>query len=109
MIPLLGSVSLLAIVLLLYILARLSERFGAVIKMQPLYRYYYPAGGLISFSFLIHLVVINSQLIPGLNLSWLTASWLLLLVYYLPLGVGLTISLIVTWRYWSWLVTEGDG
>ena len=107
--PLLGSLATLAIVLLVYILAKLSARFGTVIKMQPIYRYYYLAAGLMTISFLIQILVSVPHLIPGVNLAWLASSWLLLLVYHLPLVIGVTISLIITWRYWSWLVTERDG
>lgn len=107
--PLLGSLATLAIVLLIYILAKLSERFGTVIKMRPIYRYYYWAAGLITISFLVQILVSAPGLIPGVNLAWLASSWLLLLSYHLPLVIGVTISLIITWRYWSWLVTERDG
>jgi hypothetical protein len=29
-----------------------------------------------------------------------------LLAYHVPLALGLTVSLVVIWRYWSWLLRE---
>lgn len=104
-----GLLSTASILLLLYILARLSERFGAVVKMPPLYKYYYLALGLVIISLLTQFITVGAQLtlLPGFD--WLKAPWFLLILYHLPLGVSMTIALIVTWRYWSWLITERDG
>ena len=32
-----------------------------------------------------------------------------LVTYHVPMAIGVTIGLIVTWRYWSWLLTERNG
>lgn len=103
---LLSVISLVAVVILLSVLCRLSERLGAVERMAPLYRYYYLAIALTAFGAFIHLIVARGTLSPGLFPDWLQAPWFLLLTYYVPLAVGLTIALAVTWRYWSWLLKE---
>jgi hypothetical protein len=89
-----------------YILARLSERFGSVIKMRPRYRYYYTALIFLSIGWLANLIVILANLMPAALQEWFYSPWFLLLAYYLPLGIGLTIGLVITWSYWSWLVAD---
>ena len=101
-----GTLGTLSIALIFFILAKLSERFGTVIKMKPIFQYYYISVGLALFSFLIHFLAVNPD--RTFIVQWLTAPWFLLVAYYLPLTVSVTIGLIVTWRYWSWLVTEQD-
>ncbi len=105
-ISLLGTLGTLSIIFLFYILARLSERLGSVERMSPLYRYYYVAIIFLVFGYVVHLLVVRSSLTPESFSDWLISTWFLLLAYHLPLAVGVTIGLVVTWSYWSWLVTE---
>ena len=102
----LGTVGLLSIMVLFYVLARLSEKFGAVIKMPPIYRYYYVSLALTAVSYVIHLAVIGFIVPPPGALAWLASPLVLLLTYHLPLAAGVSLALFITWRYWSWLVTE---
>ncbi len=99
----LGILSTLSILLLFYILARLSERFGTVIKMAPIFRYYYVAAGFVAIS------LVSQILTVAVTAPWVKSPWFLILSYYLPTAIGVTIGLFITWRYWSWLVTERDG
>jgi hypothetical protein len=103
---LLGTLGTLSLIYLFYILARLSERLGSVEKMPPIYRYYYVAIFFLSIGFLYHLLAARFHSVPESFPHWFSSSWFLLLVHYLPLAVGVTIGLYVTWRYWSWLVTK---
>jgi hypothetical protein len=100
----LGTVGTLSLILLFYILAKLSERFGAVVKMSPLYRYYYLSLLLALISSATHLISARADLVPVKG--WFTNPLFLLLAYHLPLAIGVTIGLYITWCYWSWLVTE---
>lgn len=102
----LGLLGTSSVIMLFYILARLSQRFGTVIKMPPLYRYYYLAAAIFCISLVSQFLVIISPLTLLKNTAWLTEPWVLLLDYYLSQAVGVTIALIVTWRYWRWLITE---
>jgi hypothetical protein len=52
-------------------------------------------------------MVVN--LMPANIQDWFSSSWFLLLAYYLPVTIGVTIGLVITWRYWSWLVAERNG
>lgn len=101
----LGSLGTLSVIILFYIFARLSERLGSVEKMEPLYRYYYVAIFFLAIGYITHLLLANISLTSGDFPAWLASPWLPLLGYYLPLAIGVTIGLVVTWRYWSWLVT----
>jgi hypothetical protein len=97
----LGSFGILSIIILFVILAKLSQRFGAVIKMPPVYRYYYTALVLLAISYITHVVSVTDIISVETTLAWV-----LLATYYLPLVFGVTLGLIITWRYWNWLVTE---
>ena len=108
-VTLLGTLGTLSVIILFYILAKLSEKFGSVIKMSPIFRYYYVALGFWIIGFITHLLVARAVLTPESTSAWFVAPWFLLLAYHLPLAIGVTIGLVITWRYWSWLVTERNG
>ncbi len=109
MIPLLGTLGVLSLVILFYILAKLSERFGSIIRMKPLYRYYYVALIFLIIGCITQLVVAQATLTPQNVSIWFVDPWFLFAAYHLPLTIAVTIGLIVTWRYWSWLITEQNG
>ena len=109
LITILGTFGTLSIIVLFYILAKLSERFGSVIKMPPIYRYFYLAILLLLVSYVTNLLVVRTIITPEDSPTWLTAQWFLFLAYHLPMAIGLAIGLIITWRYWSWLITERNG
>jgi hypothetical protein len=106
---LLGTLGTLSILVILYILAKLSERFGSVVKMRPRYKYYYVALFFLLIGWIAQLLVLAASLTPPNMQSWLNSEWFLLLAYYLPSTVGVTIGLVITWSYWSWLVIERNG
>ena len=106
---LLGALGTLSILLVLYILAKLSERFGSVIKMRPRYRYYYLALIFLFIGWIAQLLILAADLTSANIQNWLNSPWFLLMAYYVPLTIGVTIGLVITWRYWSWLVAERNG
>jgi hypothetical protein len=91
---------------LFYILARLSERLGSVEKMAPIYRYYYVALVFLAIAYIAHLVVARVSFTPATFPTWLFSPWFVLLTHHLPFAVGVTIGIVVTWRYWSWLLNQ---
>lgn len=103
---LLGSLGTLSVIYLFYILAKLSQRLGAVEKMYPYYRYYYVANLFIIIGTISHVVIARAALSSQGFPIWLVSSWFILLAHYFPMAIGVTIGLFVTWRYWSWLITE---
>ena len=102
----LSTLGTLSVVYLFYILAKLSQRLGAVEKMAPYYRYFYVANTFIIIGSISHMIMARVALSPQDFPSWLLAPWFLLLGYYGPLTIGVTIGIVVTWRYWSWLIRE---
>lgn len=106
---LLGVLGTLSILVILYILAKLSERFGSVVRMRPRYRYYYVALSFLAVGWLVQLLVLAASLTPTEIQNWLNSPWVLLIGYYLPVAIGVTIGLVITWSYWSWLVAERNG
>ena len=91
----------------LLILAQLGKKLGAVTKMRSVYRGYYAASALVGLSLILRLVRASvfwaqrDELPAALN-----EPLLYLLLYHLPLAVGLTIGLAITWHYWKWLLKE---
>ncbi len=109
MIPLaaiLGGMGLGAVIYANLILATLGAKFGTVTKMPAYYRGYYAAILCLGISLVAHLlrasVIWDLERAPG----WLNHPWTTVLTYHLPLAIGVSISLAVTWRYWSWLLKE---
>lgn len=75
---------------LLWLLAALSRRLGAVTKQPPLYRLFYLSMALISLGALWQLSAPTAPQ-PLADLAIL---------------LGLLIALAVAWHYWSWLLYE---
>jgi len=92
------------------ILTTLSRRLGAVARMGPQYRLFYLAIGLIALAIAARLFRAFDVLTPASSPDaplWLhQAPIFYTLTYYLPLALGVTISLAVVWQYWGWLVRE---
>ena len=105
----LGSLSLLAVIYIFYILANLSRRYGQVIRLPPYYRGFYLAMGLIGLSFISHLIQDSVTSAPDQAPSLLSNDWFYLFTYYLPLAVAVTLAIGIAWRYWSWILKEQEG
>ncbi len=104
---LLGSVGLAGVLYAVTILMELSKRLGEVIRMPRIYRLFHLAALLIA-------VAIGARLFWALSVitveggpGWLRQPPLFYtLMYSIPLALGATLSLAVTWHYWGWLVRE---
>jgi hypothetical protein len=99
---------IISVMYLFYALARLSDRLGSVQKMSPIYRLYYVAIAFLAISALAQLLIIHASLSSSIVPAWLVSPWMTLITYHLSMTVGVTIGLIVSWRYWSWLVYHRD-
>jgi hypothetical protein len=103
-----GPASLLAVIGATFIYMNLSRRLGAVTKMRPYYRAFLVAGGFVILAFTTY-VLRNSAFLAGdSHAEWLLDPLFGLLLFHLPLFIGVTINLLLVWRYWSWLLKE-DG
>src|SRR5262249_5598324 len=77
------------------VMALLSKRLGEVTKRPPTYRWFYLGAGLVGVSILLQVVDILSGLERVASLLY-DALFLL----------GLAVSVVVAWSYWSWLLSE---
>jgi hypothetical protein len=106
---LLSPLGTIAIIFLFFILARLSEKLGAVTRMLPHYRWFWVGIGFLGIALISQLLRISVSLAGQTSFRWSNSHLFYLVTYHLPMAVGVTIGLAVTWRYWSWLLTERDG
>ena len=106
---LLSPVSTISIIFLFFILARLSEKLGAVTRMPPYYRWFWVGVGFLGIALVSEFLQISVSLKGQTNHQLLNSPLFYLVTYQLPMAVGVTIGLAVTWRYWSWLLTERNG
>ncbi len=103
----LGSLGLFAIVYALLILAQFGRKLGAVTKMRPFYNGYYVAACCVGLALVMRLVRATVFWAPRDTIpSLLNAPPFYLLLYHLPLAIGLSLGFVITWHYWSWLLKE---
>jgi hypothetical protein len=102
-----GSLGLIALLYALLILAQFSRKLGAVTKMRPIYKGYYVAVGLIGLALVMRFLRASVFWAPPNTIppSWNDPAFYLFL-YHLPLAIGLSLSLGITWHYWNWLLKE---
>jgi hypothetical protein len=102
-----GTAGLAALLIVLIIMGRLTQRWELVTRSQSGYQLFYVSAVLIGVASLTRLVragYLVSESGPSLLFS--AQSWLYLCLYHLPLSLAMTISVIVTWRNWGWLLRE---
>lgn len=99
---------LLSALFMLYLFSTLSRRLGDVTKMKPYYRGLYFGMALVVLAIVAHLLRVVAWLEPTTLPEIFTDNAFYLIFYYLPLALAVTISLVVVFRYWSWLFTERD-
>lgn len=100
---LLAIIGMSSISVALVVLGVLSRRIGRVTRTRAYYIGLYVAAGLVAVGPLARLVNFMGWLVPLENLQH-NILWLLL-YNGLPC-VGITIGVVVAWRYWSWLLAE---
>jgi hypothetical protein len=102
-----SSVGPLSLLGMLLILAQFGRKLGAVTHMRPYYRGYYGAIALLGLALVMRLVRASVFWAPPGEIPELLNSALFYLVlYHIPLALGLTLGLGLTWYYWSWLLKE---
>ena len=100
-----GTAGLGAVALMFVILARLTQKWEAVTRTKSYYRLFYASAILViaaSLTRLVRVGSLNSTLEPGFLLQ--PRSWFYMCFYHVPTVLGITISLIVAWRNWGWLL-----
>jgi hypothetical protein len=82
----------------LVVLALLSQRLGAVTKRPPLYRWYFLSVAIIGVAIILRIVNLSA---PDIDYDNMTT-----LLYDVALVIGLSLAVIIAWRYWGWLLSE---
>jgi hypothetical protein len=100
-----GLTGLLAIGVALVVLARLSQRLGNVTHVRPYYLLLYVAACLVWGGAIVRLYFL---MISGASLDVPNQRLLYTLLGDGLPAAGLTLGLLVTWFYWSWLLAERD-
>jgi len=103
---LLSATAPLALMITLWVMAQISRRFGEVTHRPPLYRAFYVALALLICPLGVRLLALGltENQIMGLGGNTLEA-----LLHDLPLAASITLAVLVTWRYWGWLVYAREG
>jgi hypothetical protein len=103
----LGAAGLISVFYALLILAQFGRKLGAVTKMSAFYRGYYVAAGCVGLALVTRFIRASVIWAPPETIpSLLNAPCFYLLLYHLPLAIGSSLGLAITWRYWSWLLKE---
>jgi hypothetical protein len=107
LVAIVGTVGLGAIIFVLVVVARLTQRWESVTNKRSYYRLFYVAAGLVGIASLARLIratYLDASAEPAILAD--PRSWFYILVYHIPLTVAMAISLVVTWRNWGWLLHE---
>jgi hypothetical protein len=102
----LGSAGLMSAIYITLIMARLSQKLGAVTKMRGYYRGFYVSALFLLVSLIAHFLKTSVLLASSQAPALLNNDLFYLFTYYLPLAIGTSISLAITLRYWDWLLKE---
>jgi hypothetical protein len=103
---LLSAAAPLALILALWVLAQISRRFGEVTHRPPLYRLFFIAIGLMICPLAMRLLAIG--LTDRESAEW-GGNSLEAAIHDFPLALAITLSVVVAWRYWGWLVYAHEG
>lgn len=87
----------------LLILGLLSQRLGRVTRSRAYYVGFFIAAFLVVVGAVARVLHLSNQLASITNLHH-NIVWVLL--YNGVPAVGVTLSVIIAWRYWSWLLAE---
>jgi hypothetical protein len=100
---LIGAIAPLGIGIALLVLGLLSRRLGKATRARPLYTGFFAAAALLFITALLHIANAFIQFAP-LGAPVTDPFWVLVF-NGLP-AIGVTIGLVLAWRYWSWLLAE---
>ncbi|MBN1565949.1 MAG: hypothetical protein JXA10_19060 [Anaerolineae bacterium] len=103
---LLGVAAPVALMIMLWVMAQISRRFGEVTHRPPIYRGFYVAMGLLLFPFVVRVLAIS---LTETDRADLGGNSMGAIVHDLPLIVAVILALIVAWRYWGWLIYAREG
>lgn len=120
----LSTAGLASVALALIIFARLTEKWQAVTRRRSYYYFFYVLSGVIVLLGGIHLYRIAALVPEQFSLVQDTRNlfreqtgiatsppqlreWLYLILYDVPLAVAMTISVVLVWKNWGWILQSG--
>ena len=101
-----GSLGLFSLLLATWIFAQLSKRLGEVTKLPRYYRGFYVSMACLTIAVIAHFLRTSVFLAENVGPAVFHRDVFYLVTYYLPLAAGMTLDLVVVWRYWNWLLRE---
>ena len=103
---LLGLAAPLTLIMMLWVMAQISRRFGEVTHRPPIYRGFYASIGLLLFPLVVRVVAISMTEADRANLG---GNSLGALIHDLPFAAAIIVAILVAWRYWGWLIYAREG
>lgn len=100
-----GSIGFGSAGLALLILGILSQRLGRVTNAPAYFLGFYLGACMVGCGWLARLIHVND---PDSITATLQDNVMWVMVYNGFPSVGITLGLILAWRYWSWLLAERD-
>ena len=97
----LGLPMIIAVLYVGWILRAFSQRLGEVTKMKAYYQWYYLGDLFIGLATLGYILYNNAALTR--QVTWLLEPTATVLVFHLPLALGVILNLVITLIYWGWL------
>lgn len=99
-----GAAGLVSLIYVTFFLVSVNQKLGAMTKMKPYYRWLYLAAFFVIVSLLIRLLRTSVFWAPQQAPPLLTSDLFYMALYYVPFSIGMTITLMVTVKYWGWLL-----
>jgi len=101
----LGPMSLVGLLFVLDVYSNLSRRLGEVNRMPPYYRRFLIGSGFVTVALVAQIIRIAADISCDSRVSFLLSPLFGLIAFHIPLLIGIFVSVLTAWRYWSWLLT----
>lgn len=101
----LALLGMISVSVALAVMGALSQHLGRVTHAWPYYVGLYTSAGLVLVGIVCRIGIVSGQLAVSGDLQQ-NIGWVL--VYHGVPALGLTLGVVIAWRYWSWLLAERD-
>ena len=101
----LGPMGLIGLLFVLDVYYNLSRRLGEVNRMPPYYRRFLIGSGFVVVALIAQVIRVAAHISCDLRVSFILSPHFGLIAFHIPLLIGISISVLTAWRYWSWLLT----
>ena len=103
----LGAMGLLAIAYMGFLFTNFSRRLSAVTRMTNHKRWFLVANIFVALAAMSQVMRSTAALAPpDIAPAILLKPWFSLVSFHIPLGIGITINLVLVWYYWRWILKE---